>query len=103
MLTNIENNDFTAVQNAEYALVDFNATWCGPCKMLAPIIDELAEDYADKVEFFSLDVDENPVLAAQFNIMGVPSLILFKKGEKAGMSVGFKPKAALADWIDSLL
>jgi len=69
-------------------LVDFWATWCGPCKMIAPVLDELAEEYAGKLKICKMDVDANPGTAPKFNVKGIPTLILFKNGEVAGKKSG---------------
>ncbi|MDR0781341.1 MAG: thioredoxin TrxA [Pseudomonadales bacterium] len=84
-------------------LVDFWAQWCGPCKMIAPILDELAEEYAGKLKICKLDVDANPATAPQYNIKGIPTLILFKNGEVAGKKVGAVSKSQLAAFIDSTI
>ena len=76
-------------------LVDFWASWCGPCKMLAPIVAEIAEEYAGKVKVGKVNVDEEPELAAEFGITSIPTLIVFKNGERAAMSVGYRPKEEL--------
>ena len=103
MITKISNDDFSAVKASKLAIVDFNATWCGPCKMLAPVIDDLAGEYAGKIDFYSLDIDENPGLTAEFGIQGVPTLIMFKSGVKADMIVGFNPKPILKQRFDAFL
>ena len=103
MVKVIENNDFEAVKSAPLAVVDFNATWCGPCKMMAPVLDQTAEKLADKVEFFALDVDDNRELAAEFGIMSIPTLGFFKNGELVDKSVGFIPGPALESWIQNNL
>ena len=101
MVTAIRNNDFAPVEKASLALVDFSATWCGPCKMLSPVVDALSEKYTGKVAFFNADVDENDELAAKFGIMSVPSLILFRNGKKIDQHIGFAPAPQLQGWIDS--
>ena len=73
-------------------LVDFWASWCGPCKMLAPIISEIAEEYAGTVKVCKVNVDEEPALAARFGISSIPTLILFKNGQPANISIGYRPK-----------
>ena len=103
MITKISNDDFSAVKASALAVVDFNATWCGPCKMLAPVIDALAAEYEGKIDFYSLDIDENPGLTAQFGIQGVPTLIMFKNGEKADSIVGFNPKPILKQRFDAFM
>lgn len=81
-------------------LVDFTASWCGPCKALAPILETLAEENAGKVRVLKLDVDANPETALRYNIRSVPTLFLFKGGEPVGSQVGLLPKARLQAWID---
>ena len=100
MVKLIENNNFEDVKKAAVAVVDFNATWCGPCKMMAPVLDQAAEQLADKIEFFALDVDDNRELAAQFGIMSIPTLGFFKNGELVDKSVGFMPAPQLQAWLD---
>ena len=103
MLKEIVNNDFSAVKESAAAVVDFNATWCGPCKMMAPVIDQLAAELEGKVDFFALDVDENRVLAAQYGIMSIPTLGFFKNGELVDKSIGFMPGPAVKSWIEKNL
>ncbi len=76
-------------------LVDFTAVWCGPCKMLEPIIKQLAQEWEGKVKVVKLDVDDNPNLAMEYNVMGVPSLILFKDGKPVERLTGYQPKDRL--------
>jgi thioredoxin 1 len=76
-------------------LVDFTAVWCGPCKMLAPVIEELADEWQGKARIFKMDVDNNPETPMKYSVMGVPSLILFKDGEIAARVTGFRPKKQL--------
>lgn len=76
-------------------LVDFWAVWCGPCRMLAPVVEQLAEEYAGKVKVGKVNVDEEPYLASRFNIASIPTLMLFKNGEVADISVGVRPKAQI--------
>ncbi|MEY3660299.1 MAG: thioredoxin TrxA [Pseudohongiellaceae bacterium] len=84
-------------------LVDFWATWCGPCKMIAPVLDELAEEYAGKLKICKMDVDANPETAPKYKVQGIPTLILFKNGEVAGKKVGALSKSQLAAFIDSTI
>ncbi|HSH25334.1 MAG TPA: thioredoxin [Massilibacterium sp.] len=80
-------------------LVDFWATWCGPCKMIAPVLEELDQDLAGSAKIVKVDVDENQGTAAQYGIMSIPTLIVFKNGEMVDKTVGFQPKEALAALI----
>ncbi len=80
-------------------LVDFWATWCGPCKMLAPTIEELAEELKDEVVVAKLDVDKAQEIAVKYQVMSIPTLILFKDGKEVKRTVGFQPKAKLLDFI----
>lgn len=85
------------------AVVDFSATWCGPCKMLAPVIEQVSEQLGDKVKFYNVDVDEAPELAGEFGINSVPSVLLLKNGRLVDRSVGFRPGPALKSWIEGNL
>ena len=84
-------------------LVDFWATWCGPCRMVAPILDELANQYDDKLIVAKVDVDEQGELAQRFRIMNIPTLMLFKQGQLVEKAIGARPKAALEQMINKAL
>ena len=86
MVKKIANNDMTEVLAEKVALVDFSATWCGPCQMLAPVVDALE----GQVAVYNVDVDANSDLAMQYRVMSVPSLLLFKEGQVAGQTVGYQ-------------
>ena len=103
MVKKISQNEFNEVTASEVAVIDFSATWCGPCKMLAPVLDEVSEEYAGKVNFFNVDVDENPDLAMQYKIMNIPALVVLKKGEKVDTQVGFAPKENIVEFIKKQL
>jgi len=84
-------------------LVDFWAEWCGPCRMVAPVVEELATEYDGKISFAKVDVDQNPKIASQYGIMSIPTLILFKDGKPVSNMVGFRPKAELKRGLDAVL
>ena len=85
------------------ALVDFWAAWCGPCKMIAPLLDELAAEYDGKVKICKVDVDSNREVPAKFNVRGIPTLIIFKDGTIEATKVGALSKTQLVDFINSAL
>ncbi len=84
-------------------LVDFWAAWCGPCKMIAPILDEIANDYAGKLKVCKVDVDANPGIPEKFGIRGIPTLIVFKDGNAVDTKVGALSKTQLAEFVDSCM
>lgn len=89
--------------SAEPVLVDFWAEWCGPCKMIAPILDEIAEEQAGKLKVAKLNVDEAPAVAQRFEVMSIPTMIVFQDGKPAKRLVGAKPKAALVKDLSEFL
>ena len=93
--------DTDVLQSSVPVLVDFWASWCGPCRMIAPILDELAVDYGDKLSIVKVNVDENQESPAKFGIRGIPTLLLFKNGTLMGTKVGAASKSQLAAFIDS--
>ncbi len=84
-------------------LVDFWAEWCGPCKMIGPSLEELSEEFGEKVTIAKLNIDENPDAPAQYGVRGIPTMILFKGGVPAATKVGAAPKNQLKGWIESAL
>ena len=100
---NDENFDSEVLESDKPVLTDFWAEWCGPCKVLGPVIDEVASDYSDKVKFVKLNIDHNPSNTQKYGIRGIPTLILFKNGEKADTSVGVLSKSELSSFLDKNL
>ena len=102
---NIDDTNFdqTVLQAKTPVLVDFWAPWCRPCIMSAPVLEELAEEYSSKITIAKLDVDQNPKTASRYQIMSIPTLLLFKNGEPISHIVGYKPKAELKRDLDAAL
>lgn len=103
-MIHIENtNQFDELILEGVTLVDFYATWCGPCRMLTPIIEEIDEDYSKKVKVAKLDVDECGEIAARYGINAIPALLFFKNNELVKTNIGFAPKEDIANLIDEIL
>jgi thioredoxin 1 len=99
----VDTFEKVVIQSPNLIMVDFWATWCGPCKIVAPVVEELAQEYTGKVNFAKVNTDENPDIASRFNIRGIPTLIFFKDGKVLDQIVGAVPKAQLKSKIDSFL
>ncbi len=97
------DDNFSQETGEGLALVDFWAPWCGPCKLVGPVIEELAGDYGDKVKVGKLNVDENMKTSEKFRVMSIPTVILFKDGEAVEVMVGAQPKSAYQSRIDKHL
>ena len=97
------NFDQTVLKANKPVLVDFWATWCKPCLMVAPIVDELAKEYDGRVNFVKLDVDQNPKTATTYKVMSLPTLLIFRKGQPVSHLVGFRPKNELKRILDGAL
>ena len=100
---NDSNFDQMVLQSKTPVLVDFWAVWCGPCRMVAPVVEELAGEYEGKVTFAKLNVDENPKTASQYGIMSIPTLFIFKDGAPVSNIIGFRPKAEMKRNLDAVL
>ena len=101
--TNDGDFEKDVLRSDKAALVDFWAEWCGPCKMIAPLLDEAASDYADRMSVVKLNVDENPNIAQKFGIRSIPTLILFKDGAVQAQKLGAMSKSQLTEFLDSNL
>lgn len=94
------NSQLPAVTKEGLVLVDFYADWCGPCRMLTPIISELAQELTGQVKFVKVNVDVTPILAKEYQVMSVPALVLFKEGVAIESATGFYPKVELMKWLN---
>jgi thioredoxin len=95
--------DAEVLKSERPIMVDLWAPWCGPCHMVSPLVEELAEEYDGRINFAKLDVDENPITASRYSIRAIPTLLVFNGGALVDQIVGFRPKAELRKRLDSLL
>ena len=91
------------LQAEEPVLVDFWAEWCGPCKQIAPALDEISEELGDKMTLAKVNIDDNPETPTKYGVQGIPTLKLFKNGEVAATKVGALPKSQLKEWVESVI
>jgi thioredoxin 1 len=96
-----ENFDSDVLNSETPVVVDFWAEWCGPCKMIAPSLEEISNEMGDKVKIAKVNMDENPDIAAKYGIRSIPTLLMFKGGEPVAIQVGAAPKNKLSDWISN--
>nr|WP_026690589.1 thioredoxin [Alteribacter aurantiacus] len=99
-IKNVTDSNFGQETSQGLVLADFWAPWCGPCKMIAPVLEELDAEMGDKAQIVKLDVDENQETASKFGVMSIPTLLVFKDGEVVDQVVGFQPKEALAELLN---
>ncbi|MFC7393711.1 thioredoxin [Scopulibacillus cellulosilyticus] len=99
-IQNVTDQNFSEAISSGLVLVDFWAPWCGPCKMIAPVLEEVDSEMSDKVQIVKLNVDDNQNTASEYGVMSIPTLIVFKDGEIVDKVVGFQPKEALINVIE---
>ena len=97
----ILNDDTTELDSAKVALLDVSATWCGPCKAIAPVVEEISEELAGRIEVFNADAEENPGLAKKLRVMSIPSLMIMKEGKVTARQVGFQSAPELKAWVEA--
>ena len=95
MVKKISQNEFNEAESCDIAVIDFSAAWCGPCKMLAPVLEEVSEEYTGKISFVEI--------AMKYRVASIPALLVLKKGQKADMQIGFVPKEELEEFLNSQL
>ncbi|RDU36257.1 thioredoxin [Neobacillus piezotolerans] len=102
-ISNVTDQNFAGEIGSGLVLVDFWAPWCGPCKMIAPVLEEVDSEMADQVKIVKLDVDQNPETSAKYGVMSIPTLLVFKDGEQVDKVVGYQPKENLVSLLQNHL
>ncbi len=104
-MTHVTDDQFEddVLKSEQPVLVDFWAEWCGPCKQIAPALEEIAEEMSDKLIVAKVNIDDNPGTPSKYGVRGIPTLMLFKNGQVAGTKVGALPKSKLVEWVESVL
>ncbi len=103
MVKAISESEFDEAVKEGLSVVDFSATWCGPCQMLKPVLEDASGEFDGKVKFFAVDVDEAEDLSRKLGVMAVPSIFVFKDGAQVAMTTGFQPKDALVSWVNGAI
>ncbi len=96
-----QNFDNDVLKSSDPILVDFWADWCGPCKMIAPVLEELAKDFNGRIKIAKMNIDESPMTPGKYNVRSIPTLILFKDGKPVDQQLGAQPKSKLSAWLES--
>ncbi|WP_246941004.1 thioredoxin [Bacillus pinisoli] len=99
-ISNVNDQNFSTETSEGVVLADFWAPWCGPCKMIAPVLEELDGEMGEKVKIVKLDIDQNPETASKYGVMSIPTLLVMKNGEVVDKVIGFQPKDALAEVLE---
>lgn len=101
----LDENNFEqeVLKSSQPVLVDFFATWCGPCKMVSPLLDQVSEEMKDKVKVCKIDIDQNPNIASKYGVMSIPTFIMYKDGKDVAKNVGALPKSSIEDFINNNL
>ena len=98
-----DNFETEVIQSTQPVLVDFWAEWCGPCKQIAPALDEISKELSGKMTLAKINIDDNPEAPSKYGVRGIPTLMLFKGGEVAATKVGVLPKSKLKEWVEALI